>query len=56
MLQHLIRAYADAYTIAITPSVRHVRDHEARNRDAERETPNENVRGRGWRALLSAFL
>lgn len=56
MLHDLIKAYADAYTVAITPGV--IQEHEfiERQRDSAAEMPVEAKRGRRWRGLLSAFL
>jgi len=56
MLQDLIRAYADAYTVAITSSrnERHYEDAEPREPLVDR--PAKTHRGRIWRGLFSAFL
>jgi len=56
MLQDLIKAYADAYTAAVTPSRTHRHEVEAHQREALPDAPAKAAHGRGWRALLSAFL
>lgn len=56
MLQELVKAYGDAYTVAITPSTTRRNETAERNRESQRDTPVKASRGRSWRALLSAFL
>jgi len=56
MLQDLIKAYAEAYTAAITPSIMQRNEVTARERESLPETPVKASRGRAWRGLLSAFL
>lgn len=56
MLQDLIKAYADAYTIAITPAIAHRHEDGLRNRESSPEAAAKVTRGRGWRVLLSALL
>lgn len=56
MLQDLVKAYGEAYTAAITPSLIRRSEAAERDRDTRPETPVKAGRGRGWRVLLSAFL
>ena len=56
MLQDLVKAYGEAYTAAITPSVMQRNEVAERDRELQRKTPIKASRGRGWRVLLSAFL
>lgn len=55
MLQDLVKAYGEAYTVAITPSLMQRSEAAERDREARRETPVKAGRGRSWRVLLSAF-
>ena len=57
MLQDLIRAYADAYTVAITSSrnARHYEDAQPREPLAGRRRPRQ-IAAEFWRGLFSAFL
>ena len=52
MLQDLIRAYADAYTVALTPS-RPRHEEEAAPREFPSETPAKAHRSGIWRGLFS---
>ena len=52
ILQDLIRAYADAYTVALTPS-RPRHEEEAEPREFPSETPAKAHRSRIWRGLFS---
>jgi hypothetical protein len=56
MLQDLIRAYADAYTVAITSSRNERHYEDAQPREPLAETPTKTQRGGLWRGLFSAFL
>jgi hypothetical protein len=56
MLQDLIRAYADAYTVAITSSRTERHYEDAQPRGPLVETPAKARRGGLWRGLFSAFL
>jgi len=53
MLQHLIRAYADAYTVAFTSTKSQRHDEEAQPRESLDETLAKAQRGGVWRGLFS---
>jgi hypothetical protein len=56
MLQDLIRAYADAYTVAFTSSRLRPHEEEAEPRESLNETLAKARRGGLWRGLVSVFL
>jgi hypothetical protein len=56
MLQHLINAYAEAYTVAISPSIIRANDRQPREPVSDSEAPGRKSGSGGWRTLLSAFL